>query len=73
MLALKHASHMPSYDSTEVKKSSPHSAYRVLLLPAAAMMCPSDGGRTTFLHALMASIKFGTISGQVADNGVDKK
>ena len=35
----------------------------------AAVMGPSGAGKTTFLNALMGTVKYGTISGQVWVNG----
>ena len=38
-------------------------------LQVAAVMGPSGAGKTTFLNALMGTVKYGTISGQVWVNG----
>lgn len=40
-----------------------------LLVQVAAVMGPSGAGKTTFLNALMGTVKYGTISGQVWVNG----
>ena len=39
------------------------------LVQVAAVMGPSGAGKTTFLNALMGTVKYGTISGQVWVNG----
>ena len=38
-------------------------------LQVAAVMGPSGAGKTTFLNALMGTVKYGTISGQAWVNG----
>ena len=39
------------------------------MVQVAAVMGPSGAGKTTFLNALMGTVKYGTISGQVWVNG----
>lgn len=39
------------------------------VVQVAAVMGPSGAGKTTFLNALMGTVKYGTISGQVWVNG----
>lgn len=43
--------------------------YLSCLVQVAAVMGPSGAGKTTFLNALMGTVKYGTISGQVWVNG----